>query len=96
MPRALLDLIAMYLRYSASVSVYAGFLHGTYPKFAIDASTADPGTDPHVHVDVVPQEEDRSRLTIFFRYFMLIPQMIVLLFVSIAASLSLLLVAFNL
>lgn len=85
-PRTLLDLIAMYLRYSASVNAYAGFLHSTYPPFAIDASTADPGKDPHVHVDVVPQEEDRSRLTIFFRYFMLIPQMIVLLFVSIAAS----------
>ena len=75
-PRTLLDLIAMYLRYSASVNAYAGFLHSTYPPFAIDASTADPGKDPHVHVDVVPQEENRSRLTIFFRYFMLIPQMI--------------------
>lgn len=85
-PRTLLDLIAMYLRYSASVNAYAGFLHSTYPPFAIDSSTADPGKDPHVHVDVVPQEEDRSRLTIFFRYFMLIPQMIVLFFVTIAAS----------
>ncbi|WP_311209004.1 MULTISPECIES: DUF4389 domain-containing protein [unclassified Aeromicrobium] len=85
-PRTLLDLIAMYLRYSASVNAYAGFLHSTYPPFAIDASTADPGKDPHVHVDVVPQEENRSRLTIFFRYFMLIPQMIVLFFVTIAAS----------
>ena len=85
-PRTLLDLIAMYLRYSASVNAYAGFLHSTYPPFAIDASTADPGKDPHVHVDVVPQEENRSRLTIFFRYFMLIPQMFVLLFVTIAAS----------
>lgn len=85
-PRALLDLIAMYLRYSASVSAYAGFLHGTYPKFAIDASTADPGTDPHVHVDVVPQVEGRSRLTIFFRILMLIPQMFVLYFVTIAAA----------
>lgn len=85
-PRTLLDLIAMYLRYSASVNAYAGFLHSTYPPFAIDASTADPGKDPHVHVDVVPQEENRSRLTIFFRYFMLIPQMFVLFFVTIAAS----------
>lgn len=85
-PRTLLDLIAMYLRYSASVNAYAGFLHGTYPPFAIDSSTADPGKDPHVHVDVVPLEENRSRLTIFFRYFMLIPQMIVLFFVTIAAS----------
>ncbi len=85
-PRTLLDLIAIYLRYSASVNAYAGFLHSTYPPFAIDASTADPGKDPHVHVDVVPQEEDRSRLTIFFRYFMLIPQMFVLFFVTIAAS----------
>lgn len=84
-PAVLLELIAMYLRYSASVSTYAGFLHGTYPRFAIDASTADPGTDPHVRVEVVEQVENRSRLTIFFRFLMIIPQAIVLYFVSIAA-----------
>lgn len=84
-PAALLRFLAMTLRYNASVSVYAGFLHGTYPPFALDASSADPGADRHVRFDVVEQATGRSRLTIFFRLFMLIPHAIVLYFVTLAA-----------
>ena len=64
------------------------FQREEYPPFAFDGSFADPGDDPRIRVDVVPAIEGRSRLTIFFRLIMLIPQIFVLFFVSIAASSS--------
>lgn len=38
-----------------------------------------------MRVDFVPQTEGRNRLTIFFRIFMVIPHLIALFFVGIAA-----------
>jgi hypothetical protein len=78
--------IAMYLRYNARVSTYLTFQREEYPPFAFDGVFADPGDDPRIRVDVVPEVEGRNRLTIFFRLFMVIPQFIVLFFVSIAAG----------
>ena len=84
-PDGLQKPIAMYLRYNARVTTYALFQREEYPPFSFDAAFADPGDDPRIRVDVVPAVEGRNRLTIFFRLFMLIPQAIVLFFVSIAA-----------
>jgi hypothetical protein len=75
----------MYVRYNARVTTYALFQREEYPPFAFDGAFADPGDDPRIRVDVLPAIEGRNRLTVFFRFFMLIPQMIVLVFVSIAA-----------
>lgn len=88
-PRGLLNFEAMVLRYSASVNAYLYFLHGTYPPFAFAADTTDPGRDPHVRFDVEPQVEGRSRLTIFFRAFMVIPHVVVLYFLALAAGIVL-------
>jgi hypothetical protein len=77
--------IAMYLRYNARVVTYMLFQREEYPPFAFDGAFADPGDDARVRVDVVPAIEGRNRLTIFFRLFMLIPQIFVLFFVGIAA-----------
>lgn len=85
-PRVLLNLQAMVLRYGASVTSYVYFLREAYPPFAIDADTADPGRDPHVRFDVEPQVEGRSRLTIFFRALMIIPHAIVLYVLALAAG----------
>jgi hypothetical protein len=84
-PDGLQKPIAMYLRYNARVTTYMLFQREEYPPFAFDGAFADPGDDPRVRVDVVPAIEDRNRLTIFFRLFMVIPQLFVLVFVSIAA-----------
>ena len=84
-PDGLQKPIAMYLRYNARVTTYMLFQREEYPPFAFDGSFADPGDDPRLRVDVVPAIEGRNRLTIFFRLIMLIPQLIVLIFVSIAA-----------
>ncbi len=83
-PEGLLGIVAMYSRYNARVTSYVQFLQGDYPPFELSTSFTDPGTYPHLRYDVVPQFENRSRLTIFFRYFMVIPHMIVLFFLAIA------------
>ncbi len=76
--------IAMTQRYSASVASYMFWLREEYPPFAFDGSFADPGLDPRLRVDVQPEIEGRNRLTIFFRYFMVLPHLVVLMFVGIA------------
>lgn len=83
-PEGLLGIITMYSRYNARVGNYLLFLQGDYPPFEFSTSFTDPGTYPHLRYDVVPQPENRSRLTIFFRYFMVIPHIFVLFFLGIA------------
>ena len=84
-PDGLQKPIAMYVRYTAVVNTYALFQREEYPPFSFDGAFADPGEDARVRVDVVPTIEGRNRLTIFFRLLMIIPQLFVLFFVSIAA-----------
>ena len=83
-PEGLQKPLAMTQRYNASITTYMFWLREEYPPFTFDGTFTDPGQDPRLHVDVVPAVEDRSRLTIFFRIFMIIPQIFVLFFVSIA------------
>ena len=84
-PDGLQKPIAMYVRYNTRVSTYMFFLREEYPPFSFDSTFADPGDDARVRLDVVPAVEGRSRLTIFFRYFMIIPHMIVLFVLFLAA-----------
>jgi len=83
-PEGLQGLIVASLRYSVRVQTYMLFLRGEYPPFNWDTDFADPGTDPRTRFDVVPAIEGRSRLSIFFRYFLLIPHAIVSFFLFIA------------
>ena len=82
-PEGLLGVITMYSRYNIRVSNYLLFLQPQYPPFEFSTSFTDPGTYPHTRYDVVPDLGGRSRLTIFFRYFMIIPHAIVLWFLII-------------
>ncbi|MGN6721031.1 MAG: DUF4389 domain-containing protein [Marmoricola sp.] len=84
-PTGLLGFIAGYHRYQLRIMTYVYFMRGAYPSFALSSEMIDPRTDPMVAIDFAP-EEKRSRLTIFFRLFLLIPQIIVLYIVSIAAA----------
>jgi hypothetical protein len=84
-PEGILGFIALYVRYSTRVSVYAGFLKEEYPPFSFDTTLADPGDDPRVKVDFAPETEGRNRLTIFFRIILAIPHVIVLGLISIVA-----------
>lgn len=84
-PEGILGVIAMYVRYNTRVTVYAGFLKEEYPPFTFATTFADPGDDPRVRVDFVPETEGRNRLTIFFRLLLAIPHFIVLALISIVA-----------
>jgi len=84
LPGGLANFQAMYLRYSLRTATYAGFLRAEYPPFAFTTSVSDPGDDPRVRVEVVPELEDRNRLTTAFRIILVIPQAIVLFFLGIA------------
>jgi Domain of unknown function (DUF4389) len=84
LPEGLANFQALYVRYSLRVATYAGFLREEYPPFTFAATPADPGDDPRVRVDVVPELTDRNRLTTFFRIILVIPHFIVLALLGIA------------
>lgn len=87
-PEGLLGPIAMYIRYSTRVGIYAGFLTEDYPPFTFSTSFADPGDYAHVRVDFTPQLEGRNRLTIFFRLLMVIPHFVVIAILGIGVVLA--------
>ena len=77
LPVGLAGVNCMMLRYSARVSTYQNFLRGSYPPFDFDTSAQDNGQDPEVVVNFAPEYEGRSRLSVFFRFVLLIPIVIV-------------------
>ncbi len=93
LPEGLANFQAMYIRYSMRTAVYFGFLREEYPPFRFATSAADPGDDPRVRVDFVPQLEGRNRLTTAFRFILVIPH-VVALFVLTIAIFVVLLIAF--
>jgi hypothetical protein len=84
-PEGLVNFQCMYLRYSMRTMSYAGFQRAEYPPFAFDMTPDDPGTDPRVRVDFRPQLENRNRLTVGLRIFMVIPLFIVAIVYFIAS-----------
>lgn len=85
LPSSFAGVQAMYLRYSNRVTAYAGFLKDDYPPFSFDMAAHDPGDYVGETIDIEPQLEHRNRLTVLIRILMVIPQLIVLFFVGIAA-----------
>jgi hypothetical protein len=85
LPAGLANFQSMFLRYYIRTATYAGFLRAEYPPFGFTTSPADPGDDPRVRVELVPQLENRNRLTTAFRLILAIPQLIVLAVLGIAA-----------
>jgi hypothetical protein len=84
LPAGIANFQVMYMRYYARTGVYAAFLREEYPPFEFAMTPSDPGTDPGVRVDLVPQLEGRNRLTVGFRILLAIPQVVVLALLSIA------------
>ena len=77
LPPGLAGVNCMMLRYSARVATYQNFMRGSYPPFDFDTSAQDNGKDPEVIVNFAPEYEGRSRLSVFFRFILLIPIAIV-------------------
>ena len=86
LPEGVAGIPALMLRYQLRVMTYANFMQEEYPPFTYEPEESDPGDYPRVAVDVDTSLSDRNRLTVFFRYFMVIPHVIVLYFVGIAAG----------
>jgi hypothetical protein len=84
LPAELANFQVMYLRYYVRTGAFAAFLREEYPPFGFAMTPNDPGDDPRVHVDVILQLEQRNRLTVGFRLFLVIPQLIMLVLLAIA------------
>lgn len=84
LPEGLANFQAMFIRYYVRVVLYAGFMREEYPPFTFATAPADPGDDPRVRVDVVPQLAERNRPTTAFRIILAIPHLIVLSILGIA------------
>ena len=85
LPEGLATLQCLYLRYNNRVISYVAFLREEYPPFAFETVAPDPGTYPPVRTNFVPELENRNRLTVAFRIILVIPQVIVLAVLVVAA-----------
>ena len=77
LPSGLAGVNCMLIRYGARVGSFVNFMRSSYPPFDFDTSTQDNGKDPEVTVNIAPELEGRKRLTVFFRFILLIPVVIV-------------------
>jgi hypothetical protein len=75
----------MSMRYQARTFAYVGFLVEDYPPFAFHQGGADPGDYPGVRAELTPVVEGRNRLTAFFRILMVLPHLVVLVLLGVAA-----------
>jgi hypothetical protein len=94
LPDGMANVQAMYLRYSMRTSFYAAFLVEEYPPFTFATTPADPGDVPRLRIDFRPELENRNRVTVGFRIFLVIPHLIVLAFLFIAAAVVVLIAIF--
>jgi hypothetical protein len=88
LPEGLAGLVSLYIRYSNRVVAYGGFLRDEYPPFAFETVAPDPGTYPPTRTGFEPAFEDRNRLTVAFRFILVIPQFIVLSILGLVAFLA--------
>jgi hypothetical protein len=86
LPDGIARVQAMFLRYQARVTLYAGFLQEEYPPFTYDTVSADAGDVSRLRVELQPELENRNRVTVGFRLILAIPQAIVLVALWIAAA----------
>jgi len=76
----------MYTRYEIRTYTYVAFMREEYPPFNFGTTASDGGEDPRTRVDFAPTLTDRNRLTVAFRIILVIPHVIVLAFLGIAAA----------
>lgn len=84
-PQPLWAFHRFYLQWYANLSAYVLLMRDEYPPF---------GREPYPVVYEVEYPESQNRLTVFFRWLLVIPQLIVLMFVGIVAGILVLLAWF--
>ena len=94
LPEGLANLQVMYMRYSTRTSLFAAFMKEEYPPFSFSTTSADPGDDGRVRVEITPQLTNRNRLTTAFRIILVIPHLIVLAFLFLGAAVAVLIALF--
>jgi hypothetical protein len=86
LPEALANLQCLIIRYGNRTYAYAGFLREEYPPLTFETDApADPGSYPPVRTGFGPELENRNRLTVGFRIILVIPQVIVVAVLVVAA-----------
>ena len=86
MPDTFANLQTLWMRYELRVYTFVLFMREEYPPFAFGMSPTDLGEDPRLRVDFRPELTDRNRLTVAFRLILVIPHLIVLALLGIAAA----------
>ena len=94
LPEGLATLQCLYIRYNNRAWSYAGFLREEYPPFVFETVAGDPGTYPPVRTSFVPELENRNRLTVAFRIILVIPHVIVLAVLGLAAFVAVVIALF--
>lgn len=87
LPAGLANFQIFILRYTTRAQLYAGFLHSSYPPFAFEMTSDEPGGTP-VSLTVRPALTDRNRLTVGLRVIWAIPAALYLLVISIVGGLA--------
>lgn len=82
-PRGIFGFITMTQRYGWRVITYVLWMREDYPPFEFETDLEDPGGDPAWLTIDYPDQ--LSRLLIFFKWLLIIPHAIVLMFVFIGA-----------
>lgn len=85
LPEGLASVQHLFVRYSNRTYAYAAFLREEYPPFVFGTTADDAGEYPAVRTAFTPQYEDRNRVTVGFRFILVIPHLIVLALLGIAA-----------
>jgi Domain of unknown function (DUF4389) len=85
LPEGLASAQHLAIRYQNRVTSYSAFLREEYPPFVFGTTAADAGEYPPVRTSFEPQYEDRNRVTVGFRLILVIPHVLVLVLLFVAA-----------
>ncbi len=86
-PRPIFDAIVMTYRYEWRAVSYAFFMHEDYPPFDFDLSSEDDGVEPHTSLRLA-YPEHLERWKPLYKWFLAIPQYVVVIILAIVASLG--------
>ena len=94
LPEGFATLQCLYIRYANRTTSYAAFLREEYPPFVFETVAGDPGTYPPVRTSFAVELENRNRLTVAFRIILVIPHLIVLAVLALAAFVAVVIALF--
>jgi hypothetical protein len=88
LPESFANLESLWMRYELRTYTFALFMREEYPPFAFGMTPADDGADQRVTIEFQPELTDRNRVTVGFRIILVIPHVVVLVLLAIAAAVA--------